>query len=68
MKPRVHDFYDRASLLSNKLVRRIVRGCSPRTDWALVQLRLRQLHKHHEALNQSRLELAHVERLATLST
>jgi signal transduction histidine kinase/ligand-binding sensor domain-containing protein len=36
--------------------------------WALVQLRLRQLHKHHEALNQSRLELAHVERLATLST
>jgi signal transduction histidine kinase/ligand-binding sensor domain-containing protein len=36
--------------------------------WALVQLRLRQLHNHHEALNQSRLALAHVERLATLST
>jgi C4-dicarboxylate-specific signal transduction histidine kinase len=36
--------------------------------WVLVQMRLRQLHNHHEALNQSRLELAHVERLATLST
>jgi len=35
--------------------------------WALVQLRLRQLHKRHEALNQSRLEMAHVARLATLS-
>jgi signal transduction histidine kinase/ligand-binding sensor domain-containing protein len=35
--------------------------------WALVQLRLRQLHNHHEALNQSRLGMAHVARLATLS-
>ena len=36
--------------------------------WALVQLRLRQLHRNHEAQNRARLELTHVERLATLST
>jgi len=36
--------------------------------WALVQLRLRQLRRSHEAQNRSRLELAHVARLATLST
>ena len=36
--------------------------------WALVQLRLRQLHSKHEAQNRARLELTHVERLATLST
>lgn len=36
--------------------------------WALVQLRLRQLHRNHEAQNRTRLELTHVERLATLST
>ena len=36
--------------------------------WALYQLRLRQVQRHHDALNKSRLELAHVARLATLST
>ena len=36
--------------------------------WTLVQLRLRQLHRNHEAQNRARLELTHVERLATLST
>jgi signal transduction histidine kinase/ligand-binding sensor domain-containing protein len=36
--------------------------------WTLYQLRLQQLHRHHEAQNQARLELAHVARLATLST
>jgi signal transduction histidine kinase len=36
--------------------------------WALYYLRLRQLQKRHEALNRSRLELAHLARLATLST
>jgi len=36
--------------------------------WALYQLRLRQLQRRHDALNQSRLELTHVERLAMLST
>ena len=35
--------------------------------WALFQLRLRQLRRHHEAQNQARLEFAHVARLATLS-
>jgi C4-dicarboxylate-specific signal transduction histidine kinase len=36
--------------------------------WALYQLRLQQLQRRHEALNQTRLEWAHVARLATLST
>ena len=36
--------------------------------WALYRLRLLQLQRRHEALNQSRMELAHVARLATLST
>ncbi len=35
--------------------------------WALFQLRLHQLRRHHEAQNQARLEFAHVARLATLS-
>ena len=35
--------------------------------WALFQLRLHQLQRHHEAQNQARLEFAHVARLATLS-
>ena len=36
--------------------------------WRLYHLRLRQLQNQQEALNQSRLELAHLARLATLST
>jgi signal transduction histidine kinase/ligand-binding sensor domain-containing protein len=35
--------------------------------WMFYQLRLQQLQRRHEALNQSRLEMAHVARLATLS-
>ncbi|HEY0801288.1 MAG TPA: ATP-binding protein, partial [Steroidobacteraceae bacterium] len=35
--------------------------------WTLYQLRLRQLQRRHEKLNQARLEFAHVARLATLS-
>jgi len=34
---------------------------------ALYRMRLRQLQRRHEALHQSRMELAHVARLATLS-
>jgi signal transduction histidine kinase/ligand-binding sensor domain-containing protein len=34
----------------------------------LYQLRLHRLREHHDALNQARSELAHVARLATLST
>jgi C4-dicarboxylate-specific signal transduction histidine kinase len=36
--------------------------------WTIYQLRLRQLRRRHEAQNPARLELAHVARLATLST
>ena len=35
---------------------------------AIFQLRLRQLQRHHEALNHVRLELTHVARLSSLST
>jgi signal transduction histidine kinase len=36
--------------------------------WTLSQLRLRQLQRRHEAQNQTRQEMTHVARLATLST
>jgi signal transduction histidine kinase/ligand-binding sensor domain-containing protein len=35
--------------------------------WVVFRLRLQQLHKRHEAMNQARLEMTHVARLATLS-